>query len=147
MDVAIRLLPHGEEFGCPRYQTVGSAGCDLYAAIDEPLVLAPGARSLVKTGIMIALPNGYEAQIRPRSGLSIRDGITVINAPGTIDSDYRGEISVPLINLSDTTYTIKRGDRIAQMIVAPYIQASWRQVAQLDNSNERGGGGFGSTGR
>ena len=147
VDVAIRKLPHGEGLDLPEYQTSGSAGCDLCAAVNDAVLLAPGARALVPTGIAIALPEGYEAQIRPRSGLSIRHGITVINAPGTIDADYRGEISVPMVNLSDSSYTIKRGDRIAQMVIAPYTIAVWRQTTQLDTTNERGVEGFGSTGR
>ena len=147
VDVAIRKLPHGEGLDLPEYQTSGSAGCDLCAAVSDDVLLAPGARALVPTGIAIALPEGYEAQVRPRSGLSIRHGITVINAPGTIDADYRGEISVPMVNLSDSSYTIKRGDRIAQMVIAPYTIAVWRQTTQLDTTNERGVEGFGSTGR
>jgi dUTP pyrophosphatase len=147
VDVAIRKLPHGEGLDLPEYQTSGSAGCDLCAAVNDDVLLAPGARALVPTGIAIALPEGYEAQIRPRSGLSIRHGITVINAPGTIDADYRGEISVPMVNLSNAPYTIKRGDRIAQMVIAPYTIAVWRQTTELDTTNERGVEGFGSTGR
>jgi dUTP pyrophosphatase len=147
VDVAIRKLPHGEGLDLPEYQTSGSAGCDLCAAVNDDVLLEPGARALVPTGIAIALPEGYEAQIRPRSGLSIRHGITVINAPGTIDADYRGEISVPMVNLSNAPYTIKRGDRIAQMVIAPYTIAVWRQTTQLDTTNERGVEGFGSTGR
>jgi dUTP pyrophosphatase len=147
VDVAIRKLPHGEGLDLPEYQTSGSAGCDLCAAVSDDVLLEPGARALVPTGIAIALPEGYEAQIRPRSGLSIRHGITVINAPGTIDADYRGEISVPMVNLSNAPYTIKRGDRIAQMVIAPYTIAVWRQTTELDTTNERGVEGFGSTGR
>jgi dUTP pyrophosphatase len=147
VDVAIRKLPHGEGLDLPEYQTSGSAGCDLCAAVSDAVLLEPGARALVPTGIAIALPEGYEAQIRPRSGLSIRHGITVINAPGTIDADYRGEISVPMVNLSNTRYSIKRGDRIAQMVIAPYTIAVWRQTTELDTTNERGVEGFGSTGR
>jgi dUTP pyrophosphatase len=147
VDVAIRKLPHSEGLDLPEYQTSGSAGCDLCAAVNDDVLLAPGARALVPTGIAIALPEGYEAQIRPRSGLSIRHGITVINAPGTIDADYRGEISVPMVNLSNAPYTIKRGDRIAQMVIAPYTIAVWRQTTELDTTNERGVEGFGSTGR
>lgn len=147
VDVAIRKLPHGEGLGLPEYQTSGSAGCDLCAAVSDDVLLEPGARALVPTGIAIALPEGYEAQVRPRSGLSIRHGVTVINAPGTIDADYRGEISVPMVNLSNAPYTIKRGDRIAQMVIAPYTIAVWRQTTQLDTTNERGVEGFGSTGR
>jgi dUTP pyrophosphatase len=107
--------------------------------------LAAGKRTLVPTGIRIALPEGYEAQIRPRSGLAIKDGITVVNAPGTVDSDYRGEVKVGLVNLSDVSYTIRRGDRIAQMVVAPVTRVAWQQVPSLDDT-ERGAGGFGSTG-
>lgn len=147
VDVAIRKLPHSEGLDLPEYQTSGSAGCDLCAAVSDDVLLAPGARALVPTGIAIALPEGYEAQIRPRSGLSIRHGITVINAPGTIDADYRGEISVPMVNLSNAPYTIKRGDRIAQMVIASYTIAVWRQTTELDTTNERGVEGFGSTGR
>lgn len=147
VDVAIRKLPHSEGLDLPEYQTSGSAGCDLCAAVNDDVLLEPGARALVPTGIAIALPEGYEAQIRPRSGLSIRHGITVINAPGTIDADYRGEISVPMVNLSNAPYTIKRGDRIAQMVIAPYTIAVWRQTTELDTTNERGVEGFGSTGR
>ena len=119
---------------------------DLQAAVDEPIVLEPGERALVPTGICIALPEGHEAQIRPRSGLAIKQGITVANAPGTVDSDYRGEVKVGLVNLSGEAYTIRRGDRIAQMIVAPVTRAELAPVDELDES-ERGEGGFGHTGR
>jgi dUTP pyrophosphatase len=129
----------------PAYATPGSAGMDLQAAVEEPLVLEPGQRYMVPTGLRIALPPGYEAQIRPRSGLAIKEGITVANAPGTVDSDYRGEVKVGLVNLSDAPYTIRRGDRIAQMVVAPVTHVAWRRVTSLDET-ERGAGGFGSTG-
>jgi len=143
--VEIQVLPHGEGLPLPAYATAGSAGMDLRAAVDEPVVLEPGERALAPTGLRIALPTGYEAQIRPRSGLAIREGITVVNAPGTVDSDYRGEVQVGLVNLSDEAYTIRRGDRIAQMVVAPVTRVTWQPVASLDET-ERGAGGFGSTG-
>jgi dUTP pyrophosphatase len=145
LGVEIQTLPHGQGLALPAYATAGSAGMDLQAAVEEPIVLAPGQRTLVPTGLRIALPEGYEAQIRPRSGLAIKEGITVANAPGTVDSDYRGEVKVGLVNLSDKAYTIRRGDRIAQMVVAPVTRVAWRQVASLDET-ERGAGGFGSTG-
>ena len=145
LDVKIQVLPHGEGLPMPAYATAGSAGTDLQAAVEEPIILGPGERTLVPTGIRIALPAGYEAQIRPRSGLAIKQGITVVNAPGTVDSDYRGEVKVGLVNLGDAPYTIRRGDRIAQMVVAPVTRVAWRQVASLDDT-ERGAGGFGSTG-
>jgi dUTP pyrophosphatase len=143
--VEIQVLPHGEGLPLPAYVTSGSAGMDLQAAVAEPVVLEPGERALVPTGIRIALPEGYEAQIRPRSGLAIKQGITVANAPGTVDSDYRGEVQVGLVNLSGEAYTIRRGDRIAQMVVAPVTRVTWQPVASLDET-DRGAGGFGSTG-
>jgi dUTP pyrophosphatase len=143
--VEIQTLPHGEGFPLPAYATAGAAGMDLQAAIEEPIVLEPGQRVLVPTGIRIALPQGYEAQIRPRSGLAIKQGVTVVNAPGTVDSDYRGEVKVGLINLGDEAYTVRRGDRVAQMVVAPVTRVAWQQVASLDET-ARGAGGFGSTG-
>ena len=145
VNVEVQVLPHGEGLSLPEYATAGSAGMDLQAAVEEPTVLAPGKRVLVPTGLRIALPPGYEAQIRPRSGLAIKEGVTVANAPGTVDSDYRGEVKVGLVNLSDVSYTIRRGDRIAQMVVAPVTRVAWRQVTSLDVT-ERGAGGFGSTG-
>jgi len=145
LKVQIQTLPHGMGLSLPAYATSGSAGMDLQAAVDEPIVLEPGERALVPTGICIALPEGHEAQIRPRSGLAIKQGITVANAPGTVDSDYRGEVKVGLVNLSGEAYTIRRGDRIAQMIVAPVTHVVWQPVASLDET-ERGAGGFGSTG-
>jgi len=147
MDVSIRILPHGEGLDLPAYGTEQSAGCDLRAAIAAPIHLNPGERQLVPTGIAIALPPGTEGQVRPRSGLAIRHGITVLNAPGTIDSDYRGEISIPIINLGQEVYVIERGDRIAQLIVASLSQVSWRTVLELNQDTKRGVGGFGSTGR
>ncbi len=129
----------------PKYETEGSAGMDLKANINEAIELAPMQRTLVPTGLYIALPIGYEAQIRARSGLSIKKGITLINAVGTIDSDYRGEIKVPIVNLSTEYYTLNPGERIAQMIIAKYSRVTWQEVETLDET-ERGAGGFGSTG-
>ncbi len=129
----------------PTYQTVGSAGMDLHAFLDKEVILPPMARALIPTGLSISLPPGFEAQIRPRSGLAIKQGITCLNTPGTIDSDYRGEISVILINLSEEIQTIRNGDRIAQMVIARYEQITWQIAETLDEST-RGTGGFGSTG-
>ena len=129
----------------PKYQTELSAGMDLYANIDEPITLKPLERTLVKTGLFISLPKGYEAQIRPRSGLAFKNGITVLYTPGTIDADYRGEIGVILVNLSSQDFTINDGDRIAQMVIAKHETAIWEEVENLDETN-RGEGGFGSSG-
>ena len=129
----------------PHYETSSSAGMDLKANIEKKIILQPLERIIVKTGLFIALPNGYEAQVRPRSGLAIKNGVTVLNAPGTIDADYRGEIGVILINLSKDNFTINDGDRIAQMVIAKYKQAKWNRVDSLDET-KRGKGGFGSTG-
>ena len=129
----------------PKYQTELSAGMDLYANIDEPITLKSLERTLVKTGLFISLPKGYEAQVRPRSGLAFKNGITVLNTPGTIDADYRGEIGVILVNLSADDFTINDGDRIAQLVVAKYETAIWEEVENLDET-ERGEGGFGSSG-
>ena len=129
----------------PKYETIQSAGMDLRAHLAEPIVLKPLERNIIKTGLFISLPTGYEAQIRPRSGLSIKSGITVLNSPGTIDSDYRGEIGVILINLSYTNFEINTGDRIAQMVIAKHEQAIWTVTDKLDDS-ERGNKGYGSTG-
>ena len=129
----------------PQYETAHAAGMDLRAAIAEDVVLEPGAVALVTTGLQIALPEGYEAQVRPRSGLAIKQGITVVNAPGTIDADYRGTVQVGLVNLSREAFTIRRGDRIAQMIVAPVSRAEWAVVEELEET-QRGEGGFGHTG-
>jgi dUTP pyrophosphatase len=145
LGVEVQTLPHGASLSLPAYATAGSAGMDLRAAIDEPIVLESGKRALVPTGLRIALPPGYEAQIRPRSGLAIKQGITVANAPGTVDSDYRGEVQVGLVNLSSEAYTVQRGDRVAQMVVAPVTRVAWQPVASLDET-ARGAGGFGSTG-
>jgi dUTP pyrophosphatase len=143
--VAIEVLPHGAGLPLPAYATAGSAGADLAAALEAPLVLPPGGRALVPTGIRVALPEGYEGQVRPRSGLALTHGVTVLNSPGTIDSDYRGEIRVILANLGSAPVTIARGERIAQLVVAPVRQAAWQVVATLPPS-ARGAGGFGSTG-
>lgn len=147
MSVPIRVkrLPQGVDLPLPAYQTAGAAGMDLLAAVTEDLVLAPGARAAVPTGIAIALPEGYEAQIRPRSGLALRSGITQLNTPGTVDSDYRGEVMVILINLGDAPFTVTRGARIAQMVIAPVTRAAWEEVDDLDDT-ARGSGGLGSTG-
>ncbi|MGC8668431.1 MAG: dUTP diphosphatase [Chthonomonadales bacterium] len=144
--VRVHRLPHGAGLPLPAYATPGAAGMDLRAAVEEAVTLRPGERCLVPTGIRIALPEGFEAQIRPRSGLALHKGIGMVNAPGTIDSDYRGEISVILVNLSGETQTIQRGDRIAQMVVAPIVKAQWIEVADMDDT-QRGSGGFGHTGR
>jgi dUTP pyrophosphatase len=144
--VAVQVLPHGDGLPLPAYATPGSAGVDLAAALEAPLVLAPGARAAVPTGIALALPEGYEGQIRPRSGLALRHGIAVLNSPGTIDADYRGELRVILANLGDAPVTITRGERIAQLVVAPVSRVAFAPVATLPESR-RGAGGFGSTGR
>lgn len=146
LKMSVQRLVNGEGLSLPRYETEGAAGCDLRAANREPVELSPGQRAVIPTGIAIALPEGYEAQVRPRSGLAVRQGITVLNAPGTIDSDYRGEIKVPLINLGESRVTISRGDRIAQLVIAPVVQVAWEEVDAL-GTTDRGTGGFGSTGR
>ncbi len=139
----VRLRP--SELPVPKYQTEGAAGMDLVADINEPVVLASLERRLIPTGVAVALPRGYEAQIRPRSGLALKQGITCLNAPGTIDSDYRGEICALLVNLSHIPATISRGDRIAQLVVAGHALVAWNEVASLE-ATARGSGGFGSTG-
>jgi dUTP pyrophosphatase len=146
--IEIRQLPHGEGLALPAYQTAEAAGLDLLAAVpaDAPLMLPPGKHAMVPTGLTIALPPGYEAQVRPRSGLAAKHGVTVLNSPGTIDADYRGEINVLLINHGETPFSIRRGERIAQMVIAPVVQAQLVPVVTL-STTERGGGGFGSTGR
>jgi dUTP pyrophosphatase len=144
--VAIRRLPGTEDLPLPFYQTEGAAGMDVYAALLAPVTLAPGERTAIPTGIAIAVPYGYEAQIRPRSGLARNQGIALVNAPGTIDADYRGEIQVLLINLGQEPFSIKRGDRIAQMVIAPVLRVVWEETETLDDT-ERGAGGFGHTGR
>lgn len=142
----LKRLDHGRDLPLPAYQSDLAAGLDLQAAVDQPLTLAPGERALVPTGLSMALPAGYEAQVRPRSGLAAKHGITVLNTPGTIDADYRGEVKVILINLGSEPFEINRGERIAQMIVAPVLQAQIVEVETLSET-ERGSGGFGSTGR
>jgi dUTP pyrophosphatase len=146
--VDIRQLPHGEGLAFPAYQSAHAAGLDLMAAVpeDTPMILAPGKHALVPTGLTIALPPGYEAQVRPRSGLAARHGVTVLNAPGTVDADYRGEIGVLLINHGDAPFPIRRGERIAQMVIASVTQVELVPAASL-NATDRGSGGFGSTGR
>ena len=140
-------LPHGTGLDLPAYETAGAAGMDLRAAVadGEPMVLSPGQRALVPTGFVFEIPAGFEAQVRPRSGLAFKHGITCLNTPGTIDSDYRGEVKVLLVNLGEADFTIERGMRIAQMVIAPAVQARVCEVSQA-GATERGGGGFGSTG-
>ncbi len=145
LTVAIRRLPHARSLPLPTYATAGSAGMDLNAAVEDNVVLAPGTRAVVPTGLAIALPPGYEAQVRPRSGLAIRHGIILVNSPGTVDSDYRGEIKVILANLDSKALTLRRGMRIAQLVVAPVQQVAWEEVDRLPET-ARGAGGFGSTG-
>jgi len=145
LSVAIERLAHARDLPLPDYATAGSAGMDLRAAIDSPRLLAPGARAAIPTGIRIALDPGHEAQVRPRSGLALKQGLTVLNTPGTIDADYRGEVKVILANLGDEPFTVTRGMRIAQMVIAPVVQAALDTVEILPDS-ERGEGGFGSTG-
>ncbi|NBW10433.1 MAG: dUTP diphosphatase [Caulobacteraceae bacterium] len=144
----IQRLPHSEGLALPAYETTGSAGMDLRAAVpaDAPLTLAPGARALVPTGLKIALEHGWEAQVRPRSGLALKHGVTCLNSPGTIDSDYRGEVGVILINHGAEPFVIQRGERIAQLVIATHAQAVIAEVDSLDET-ARGAGGFGSTGR
>ncbi|MFO0110149.1 MAG: dUTP diphosphatase [Alphaproteobacteria bacterium] len=144
-NIAITRLPHGKDLALPAYATTHSAGMDLMAAIADPITLAPGERKLIPTGIAIALPDGFEAQVRPRSGLALKHGLSIVNAPGTVDADYRGEVGVLLINLGQENFTIERGMRIAQMVSAPYSRARFTEVLELPSS-ERGEGGFGSTG-
>jgi len=146
LTLAIQILPHGEDLPFPAYASSGAAGIDLVAAIARTLKLNPENRVLVPTGIAIALPGGYEGQIRPRSGLALEHGITVLNSPGTIDCDYRGEVKVLLANLGQSTHWIRRGDRIAQLVVAPVTRVEIQRVADLPET-ARGSGGFGSTGR
>jgi dUTP pyrophosphatase len=146
--VEVSRLPHGEGLPLPAYQSAHAAGLDLLAAVPEsaPIILQPHAHVLVPTGLTIALPPGYEAQVRPRSGLAAKHGVTVLNSPGTIDADYRGEIAVILINHGTEPYAIRRGERIAQMVIAPVVQAGFNPVDSL-RETDRGSGGFGSTGR
>ena len=143
--IAITRLPHAADLPLPAYATEHAAGMDLLAAVERDLVLSPGQRAIVPAGIAIALPQGFEAQVRPRSGLAAKNGVTVLNAPGTIDADYRGEVGVILINHGHENFTITRGMRIAQMVIARYARATWKEVASLSETS-RGAGGFGSTG-
>ncbi|HKU94785.1 MAG TPA: dUTP diphosphatase [Vineibacter sp.] len=143
--IEVKRLPHAADLPLPAYATAQAAGMDLLAAIDRDIVLSPLGRAIVPTGLQIALPPGFEAQVRPRSGLAAKNGVTVANAPGTIDADYRGEVGVILVNLSAEPFTITRGMRIAQMVIARHQQAQWREVETLAET-ARGTGGFGSTG-
>ena len=145
IEVEIRRLPHAADLPLPAYATALAAGLDLCAAVETDMVLTPGARAAVPTGYAIALPEGYEAQVRPRSGLALKHGITLPNSPGTIDADYRGEIAVILMNAGAESVTVTRGMRIAQMVVAPVVRVAWREVETLPET-ARGAGGFGSTG-
>ena len=148
MDVVVEIsvLPEGEGLPLPRYMSAGAAACDLLAAVRDEIVLVPGGRTLVSAGFSMALPEGFEAQIRPRSGLALQHGVTLLNSPGTIDSDYRGPVAVILVNHGDEPFHIRRGDRIAQMVIAPVQRARFAQRESL-SATERGDGGFGSTGR
>lgn len=143
--IAVRRLAHADGLDLPAYATAQSAGLDLLAAVAAPVTLAPGARQLIPTGLAIALPEGFEVQIRPRSGLALKHGVTVLNSPGTIDADYRGEIGVVLINLGAEPFVVERGMRVAQMVLARYARISWQPAETLPES-ARGAGGFGSTG-
>lgn len=146
--VAVKRLTHGGDLPLPAYETARAAGMDLRAAVpdDAPLTLRPGDRHAVPTGLAMAIPPGFEGQVRPRSGLALRHGVTCLNAPGTVDADYRGEVMVILINLGPEDFVVRRGERIAQLLIAPVSHATWREVAELDDTT-RGAGGFGSTGR
>jgi dUTP pyrophosphatase len=145
--VPVKRLPHGDGLPLPAYETAHAAGMDLRAAVpqDAPLTLRPGDRHAVPTGLAMAIPPGFEGQVRPRSGLALRAGVTCLNAPGTVDADYRGEVMVILINLGPDDFIVRRGDRIAQLLISPVAQAAWREVTELDDT-ARGAGGFGSTG-
>jgi len=143
--IEFKKLSHAKDLPLPGYESSSAAGMDIRAALEEPVVLKPGERTLIPTGLQMAIPEGFEAQIRPRSGLAIRNGITMLNSPGTIDSDYRGEVKVIAINHGAEDFTIEHGDRIAQMVIAPVTQFPIKEVDDLD-STERGEGGFGSTG-
>jgi dUTP pyrophosphatase len=145
IEVRIRRLPHASGLPLPGYVTSGAAGADLCAAIEDDLTLDPGGREAIPTGLVLEIPAGYEGQIRPRSGLALKAGLTVVNAPGTIDSDYRGEVKVLLVNLGTTTSTISRGERVAQLVIAPVTRARFSETAEL-SASDRGDGGFGSTG-
>jgi len=143
--IGVKRLPHAEGLPLPAYATPGAAGFDLLAAVREPMVIPPGGRALVPTGLQMALPEGYELQLRPRSGLALKHGITLPNSPGTIDEDYRGELGVILLNTGDAPFVVERGARIAQGVLAPVVRGAWAEVAELPET-ARGTGGFGSTG-
>ncbi len=145
IQIAVRRLPHNIDLPLPAYATGGAAGMDLVAAVEAPVVIAPGQRALIPTGLAISLPPGYELQIRPRSGLALRHGIVLPNSPGTIDEDYRGEIGIILLNAGDAPFTVERGMRIAQAVLAPVTRAAWAETDTLPETG-RGAGGFGSTG-
>jgi dUTP pyrophosphatase len=145
MKIRLRRLPHGKGLPLPAYASAGAAGMDLLAAVAEPVTIPPGGRALIPTGLALALPPGHELQIRPRSGLALRHGIVLPNSPGTIDEDYRGELQVIMLNAGDAPFTVERGMRIAQAVLAPVLRAQWDEVANLD-ATDRGHGGFGSTG-
>ncbi len=146
MKIRVHQLPHGRNLPLPQPASPGSAGCDLRAAVDEPVTLEPGTRTLIPTGLVREIQAGYEGQVRPRSGLALHHGVTIVNTPGTIDSDYRGEVRVLLINLGQEPFTVEHGDRIAQLLVAPVQSIRFEAVDTLSDSG-RGSGGFGSTGR
>jgi dUTP pyrophosphatase len=145
VSVPLRRLPHGHDLDLPAYATKDAAACDLLAAVDASMTLRPGGRALIPTGISLAVPTGFEAQVRPRSGLALKHGITVLNSPGTIDADYRGEIGVILANLGESPFVVERGMRVAQLLLAPVTRATFDEVDNLDQT-DRGTGGFGSTG-
>lgn len=145
LNISIVQLPHAADLPLPSYATEHSAGMDLLAAVNKEVTLTTGQRALIPTGVSLALPEGYEAQVRPRSGLALKQGVTVLNAPGTIDADYRGEVGVVLINHGDAPFVVTRGMRVAQMVIAPYTRVSWQKAESLETS-ARGEGGFGSTG-
>lgn len=151
IQIPLHVLPHGEGLDLPMPATPHAAGMDLRAALPEetPVILAPGRRALIPTGLSMAIPEGFEGQVRPRSGLALKHGITVLNAPGTIDADYRGEVAVVLINHGELPFEVRRGERIAQLVIAPVTRSTWQEVADLDHLGEtaRGAGGYGSTGR
>ncbi len=146
--VVVSRLPHGRTLPLPAYETAGAAGMDLRAAppAETPILLRPGARAAIPTGLRLAIPEGFEGQVRPRSGLALRSGVTALNTPGTIDSDYRGEVKVILVNHGEEDFVIRRGDRIAQLVIAPVVHVDWREVESLEETR-RGEGGFGSTGQ
>ncbi len=149
LTVPLVVLPHGEGLPLPAYASAGAAGLDLRAAVpeDSPILLRPGRRALVPCGIALAIPVGWEGQVRPRSGLALRYGITLINAPGTLDADYRGEVCVPLVNFGEAAFVVTRGERIAQLLLAPVPEVRWEVVDALPGGTARGTSGFGSTGR